>query len=709
MNELLIQIAAGTNHALAFATAWAQVTFSSMLKNLEAVEHEGVWQLPEAVLQSLKDIGWLRVPSNRTEAVSTIPIPHSLLPMGYTPSAIIFEKNGELRKCSMPTIMQGILGYLAFESNKPEDLEKALGKIKKLSPTDAGKEFRYGKWERHNLVGAIEQAYRWALDQDAELVKELIETGKDILQYETSSEYEDALLGVVKQGKKNLGKNLVGHVLMALRGAEEYGGEPDPRLELIRGYREYTIEEVSPGGEGFTQENLQVLAEWQANIIIGDGPGKDAEETLKHAGLVEALKGFILENNWWPLPFFQDVVLVENTSDFATVVCPEPLLQWLLKLSQAGAMEYIGAETNGDDLVLPVDKIDLGVSVKCIPYDAHADALKVHLYLAKSAEWWTWYLSEQTGKLDASQMVKLFTILAKNRDSCVEWTCDSQEIHFLSGNEHYTWNFEFRSVEARQTRKAFKHIIMNEKPTSSNFIMLWLALRALSGFKGLNGTLSSLTNLWEREANYGVKWEEDHPTRRVRDNSWAPLNVRMDYVESFGLEVLNGKFDTELFLKLISTPSCRHDAYVDKNGSKVLAGNGAGAASLTSISYPEIALQAFDALDAGVNPLLVLALVLPKDELFNATVEILSGTKASLIVMRKYGNFWTLNDGAKMPKFLNRAQQGASWNEALVEIEFKGEVIKRSPSMMVIQPNYQKEWVKATAQDEADFLANLLG
>lgn len=707
MNELLIKISEGTNHALAFATAWAMTTFSSMLKNLEAVEADGVWQLPEGIVQSLKDIGWLRVPSNRTEAVSTIPVPHALLPLGYTPSAVIFERGDELRKVSMPTIMQAILGYLAFETTKPEDLEKALGKIKALSPAAAGKEFRFGKWERHNLVGAIEQAYRWALDQDAELVQELVETGADVLQYQTSAEHEDALLGVVKQGKKWPGRNLVGHVLMALRC--DYGGEPDPRLELIRGYREYTIDEVSPGGEGFTQENLQVLAEWQATIIIGDGPGNDGEDILKHAGLVEALKIFILENNWWPLPFFQDVVLVEDPSNFATLVAPEPLLQWLLKLAHTGAMEYIGAEMSGEDMVLPVDTIDLGSSIKCIPYDSHADALKVHLYLGKSAEWWTWYLSEQTGKLNATQMVKLFTILAKNRDTCVEWTCDSQEIHFLSGNEHYTWNFEYRAVEARQVRKAFKHIIMNERPTSSNFVLLWLALRALSGFKGLNGTLSSLTNLWEREANYGVKWEEDHPTRRVRDNSWAPLGVRMDYVNSFGLEVLNGQFNTELFLKLISTPACRHDAYVDKNGSKVLAGNGAGAASLTSISYTEIALQAFDALDAGVNPLLVLALVLPKDELFNATVEILSGTKASLIVMRKFGNFWTLNDGAKMPKFLNRAQQGASWNEALVEVEFKGEVIKRSPSLMTIQPSYQKEWVRATGQDEADFLADLLG
>jgi hypothetical protein len=89
-------------------------------------------------------------------------------------------------------------------------------------------------------------------------------------------------------------------------------------------------------------------------------------------------------------------------------------------------------------------------------------------------------------------------------------------------------------------------------------------------------------------------------------------------------------------------------------------------------------------------------------------VEILSGTKPALIVMRKFGLFVTLNDGAKMPKFLNRAQQGASWNEALVEVEFQGGVIKRSPSLMTIQLNYQTDWVKANEQDEIDFLNDIL-
>lgn len=704
-------IIAGSNKALTFATSVARNTFSSLLKSKEAVEQEGQWVLPSEAQQALRDIGWLRDNPAKVEEVVEVVVPHSLLPMGYTTSAVVYEVEGQLRKCSMPTILQAVLGYLAFEKTPEDKLAATLSKIKGMSAADAGKEFRFGKWNGQSLIVALEQAYRFVLDTDAEVLKELLDSGSEVLQYQTTGDHEDTILGLAKDGKVWKGKNQVGHVLMALR--HEYGGEPDPRLDLIRGYREYTLDEIQPGGPDFTSHREQV-AEMQATLIYGEAPNpKDAEEVLIYTEGVAGLKAFILENEWWPFPLFQgdEVVLIDDNANPASIGCPEPFLQWMCKLHHLGVMRYVGAEKSGygDDIVTPLSEIDLGEKIPTRPYDSNLDALKVHINMGKGSDWWTWYLSEQSAKLGASQLVKLFTLMAKNRLQAVEWTTDSQEIHFISGNEFYTWNFQRRSVDARQYRKAFKYVILNDKPVSSNFVLLWLALRALGGFQGLNGTLNSLANLWEREANYGHQWEDDHPTRMVRDNSWAPLEVRMDFMEAFGLTLLNGKFNNELFLKLISTPACRHDAYVDKNGMKVLAGNGAGAASLTGIAYPQIGLEAFAALDAGVNPLLVLALVLPKDELFTAMVEILSGTKPALIVMRKFGKFWTLNDGAKMPKFLNRAQQGASWNEALVEVEFMGETIKRSPSLMTIQVNYQEEWVRATEQDEIDFLNDILG
>ena len=706
-------IIAGVAQALTFATEAAKTSFTSLLKSKEAVEKDGAWVLPPSTQQALS--GWLRSADEPTDEPTDEPmemaVPYSLMPLGYTPSGVIFEvKEGELRKCSMPTIMQAVLGYLSFSAQTPENIRSTLGKIQKMSPSEAGKEFRFGKWEGQNVILALEQAYRFVLDTEDDALKDLLDTGPNVLRYETTGEHEDIILGLAEEKKNSwAGKNLVGHVLMALR--HEYGGEPDPRLELIRGYREYSMDELSP--TGLNQAQRETLAEMQAILIYGDEPNeKDIEEVVAHSEGVAALQTFILENEWWPFPLFQgdEVVLIEDNANPASITVPEPFLKWLCQLHHMGVMKYVGAEKLGfgEEGISPVTELDLGDNIPVRPYDSLEDVLKVHIDMGRGSEWWTWYMSEQTDKLEPAKMVKLFTILAKNRIQTVEWATHYQEIHFVSGNEFYTWNFKQRSVDARQYRKAFKYVILNDKPVSSNFILLWLALRALGGFQGLNGTLNSLANFWQREANYGHQWEDDHPTRLVRDNSWAPIEVRMDFVESFGITIVNGTFSYDLFLKLISSPSCRHDAYVDKNGMKVLAGNGAGAASLTSISYPTIALEAFDALDAGVNPLLVLALVLPKDEVFSAMVEILSGTKPSLIVMRKFGSFITLNDGAKIPKFLNRAQQGASWNEALVEVEFQGVIIKRSPSKMTVQLNWKPEWVRATEQDEIDFLNDIL-
>lgn len=727
-------VLANSNTVLSFGTPAAKRAYVKMLKTKGAVEVDipqpvspepevqvmepnpeptKGWEMPEETLNALRDIGWLRDKApvkveagEEEEPVMESALSPDLLPMGYTESAVLFNKDGELMQCSMPTVMHSILGYLALASEG--DAETKLTSIKKLTAGEAGKEFRYGNWIGADLIGAITQAYQWVLESNEEVLKELLSTGKDVLQYQTSQDHEDIVLGMAKSGKEWKGNNLIGHVLMSLRGL--YGGEPDPRIELIRGYREYTVEECTPGGEGFDKVK-EAVAEIQAKLLYGDTPSaNDAEEVTQYNEGVGALKGFILEQEWWPFPLFDELVLIEDMKSPAALGTPECLLNWFITLSDLGVMQFIGAEKSpfGGNLVTPVKEIDLGDKViPCRPYDKHADALFVHIDTANAADWWTWYLSEQSAKLSASQLVRLFSILAKNRLSSVQWTVDNTQVHFSSGSEVYTWNFQFRSVEARQTRKAFKHIILNDKPTSSNYVLLWLALRALDGFKGLNQTLASLANLWEREANYGHAWEDDHPTRRVRDNSWAPLKMKADFLLAHNLKVENGVFNFELFLKLVSTPACRHDAYVDKNGMKVLAGNGAGAASMTSISYPEIALEAFDALDAGVNPLLVLSMVLPKDELFQATVEILSGVPATLIVMKKYGIFHTLNDGAKMPKFLNRAQQGASWNEAYCEVFFEGEVIKRSASMMTVVFNYNPTWVKATQADVEGLLAEL--
>lgn len=687
---------------------------------VKPAEPQEVWRLPEEDLNRLRQVGWLRDGKTETEEEEVNPeetmemdLSPMLAPLGMGATQVWYKTRGKIRAVMMPTIMHGILGNLYLQgAEKPEEVTHQLKKLSGLTPAQAGKEFGYGNWEKYDLLGAIVQSYQKAFDLDETLQKDLLETGADVLQWRTKDGHENIVLGVAKNGRNWEGKNLVGHALMSLRAA--LGGQPDPRLELVRGMREFTVEEVTPGNSSeYTEAVLNNLAQLQAEMFLGDAP-TDSEELVEHLKNQQELKKFILDNNFWPFPMFDEVVLIGNTLG-NSFTSPEPLLRWLHKLGSVGVLSFIGAEKSlfGESFLNPVNMVDLGESIlPAVEYDRYRDGTKIHLDLTEGGEWWAWYLSEQCAKLNPTDMVKLFTILAHGEDmATAEWSVDNTQVHLTHGTEMYTWNFMFRTVSARQSRKAFATAIINDKPTSSNFVMLWLALKALQGFNGINKVLNELTNFWEREANYGHAWEDDHPTRIVRDNSGAPLEIGVDLISSSGnqgLVVKNGKFSYDLFLKLISTPAYRHDCYVDKNGMKLLAGGGAGAASLTGVKYPEIAELAFEALDAGVNPLLVLSQLFDKERLFQAVMELLSGKKATLIVMEEYGIFATLNDGAKMPKFLNRAQQGASWNEAYAWVLWKGEEFKRKPSKMTVRESYNPDWVAATADDEEALLTWLL-
>ena len=177
----------------------------------------------------------------------------------------------------------------------------------------------------------------------------------------------------------------------------------------------------------------------------------------------------------------------------------------------------------------------------------------------------------------------------------------------------------------------------------------------------------------------------------------------------FGMSPNNARFTPELVYQLIHTPAYRYDAYVDKNGMQLLAGNGAGAAALTAVSYPQVALDAFEALDAGVNPLLVLPLVFNERQMAEFIPQLLDGVPPALLVLLEFGVFATLNDGAKVTKFLNRAQQGGSWNEAYTEVLWQGQLFTRRESAMRVVQWPKETWVPATEEDEVALLNELIG
>lgn len=673
----------------------------------EEVLVQEVELLPEQ-LEALRKLGWLREkPAELVKPKLKDISLGKLSPLGRAKSMVVYDEI----EFPMPNIYSAIIGNLLAQGVLGGDIAGTLNKLPSKS-TDVLIQYMASVLERGagqlEVLGAIELAYLQALDMNPGLEEALVETGDTILVYNTES---DSVLGLAKDGRERIGDNLVGHVLMQLRSL--LGGSIDPRIQIIRGKKVYTAEDIQPTFEGTEEGYTMQFALVQAKYFLGKPPSDQASEkkVAIYEEQLKTLAEFMVTRNWWPLPELRETVFVFSNG---MNTMPKVLKQWIAFLANECGEVFSAArvhESLGIGYLQPVEKefkASQDVKFNLLPYDPTMASSWLQLPLAEAAEWWAWYLSEQTNKLAAEDLIELFSILTMGKLG-VTVEKNGTKLSLSKGSEVYTWDFRFGSISARQDRKAFKTTIVNGSGVSSKFTVLWLALKAYEGFKGINDILNKLTNLWEREANYGHKWEDGHPTRVIRDNSGAPIPWTAGYGTPMDIIPVNGKFDTELFLSLIHTPAYRHDAYIDKNGMKLLAGGGAGAAALTAISYPEVAHWAFECLDAGVNPLLVLPLVLDEVKTSRVIGQVLKGMHPALIVMMEYGIFWTANDGAKITKFLNRAQQGGSWNEVyafLVNL-LTGEIIHRSKSKMVISTSTEEPKAMATVQDEDDLVASL--
>lgn len=659
--------------------------------------------LPEQ-LDALSKLGWLQEKAPELVKLKTKDISLGKLnPLGRATKSMVTYQAVEY---PMPTIYSAIVGNLLAQDVLPGDIADTLSKIPTLNP-DTLVNYCKSVIERSegqvDILEAIELAYLQAIELDPKLEEALVATGDTLLVYNTEA---DGIMGQMLDGRDRVGDNLIGHVLMHIRAI--VGGSLDPRVQVIRGKKVYKAEDIQPKfGTHEGELSPLELAMIQGKYFIGKVPTTEKKLAIYEEQL-KLLAEFMVSRNWWTFPELRQCVFIFNGG---INTMPKPLKEWIGFLANEAGEVFSAAkghETLGMSYLQPVEKefrVSADLTFNCVPYDPTMASNWLQLPLNQAAEWWAWYLSEQTAKLSPEDLVELFTILTMGKMGAVAVT-NGSKLTLSQGSEIYEWNFRYGSIKARQDRKAFKTTITNQSGVSSKFTMLWLALQCHKEFKGINNILNRLTNLWEREANYGHQWEEGHPTKVIRDNSGAPIPWTNGYGTPLGIMPVNGKFNTELFLSLVHTPAYRHDAYIDKNGNKLLAGNGAGAAALTAISYPDKALWAFECLDAGVNPLLVLPLVLDAVKASRAISKVLKDTHPALIIMMEFGLFRTANDGAKITKFLNRAQQGGSWNEVYAYLVDKitGDITHRSRSKFVVAKEAKADWVMATEEDEQALL-----
>lgn len=667
----------------------------------EEVLIQEVTLLPEQ-LEALRKLGWLREKSPELVKPKTKDISIGKLnPTGRMKSLVTYEGI----EFPMPNVYSAIVGNLLAQGILDGDIPGTLSKLPG-KPVEFIIEYTKSVLERGvgqaDLLGAIELAYLQALELNPGLEEALLSTGDTILVYHTEA---DPLMGLAKDGRDRVGDNLVGHVLMHLRS--ELGGSIDPRIQIIRGKKVYTAEDIQPTFDGCEEGYPMELGMIQAKFFLGKAPSTE-KKLVKYQEQVKLLGEFMVSRNWWPLPELRDTVFIFG----GISTLPKPLKEWINFLNETCGIQFSAAKVHGDlgiGYLQPIEKefrVNSDVQFDCLPYDPSMAGNWLQLPLCDAAEWWAWYLSEQTDKLAPEDMVELFNILTMCVSVGATTIPSGGKLTMSQGSEVYEWDFRYGSVKARQNRTALKTTLTYGDGVSSKFTMLWLAIQCHKNFKGINNTLNRLTNLWEREANYGHKWEKGHPTQVIRDNSGAPIPWTAGYGTPLGIMPVNGKFNTELFLNLIHTPAYRHDAYIDKNGNKLIAGNGAGAAALTAISYPKVAHLAFHCLDAGVNPLLVLPLVIEAAKMPRILNDVLKGKHAALVIMMEFGRFLTANDGAKITKFLNRAQQGGSWNEvyAFLVNKITGEIIHRTRSLFVVTTQPKEDWVRATEADEEALL-----
>jgi hypothetical protein len=563
------------------------------------------------------------------------------------------------------------------------------------------------------LVGVLEDSMTEAVEEA------LLATGKNLLVYPSD---EDALLGITNRG----GKNLLGIAWMYIRS--KIGGYGDPRIEALKGKKVALVEDWEMENDT-EQEILEEVSEAMARCLLPQEPnGENEKKYQRWEERLEAIQGFILENKWWPFPMMVDIVLEFGEEGISV---PKPLKDWTFwcinkfydlrgEVCLAGAREH---RVLGKGFLEGIDK-KLKFTYKDEQGNKQEDTVLLPAYspeehgqwltlkMGEIQSWWSWFLSEQTQKLSPEKQAELVGILCMNQPGGPEVKVRGSRVDFDMGSEVYSFNFEWRYVKARQSRKAFHKALYYNKACDTGWTLVWLAVTCFKEGDKINGVMNLLPNLWQREANYGWSWEKNHPTRIIREESGAPLNWETGY-GVFGLEPVNRKFTWEVMKSLLGQEEYKFGVYTDKNATVLMAGANAAKAGLTAISYPEEALWAFEALENGANPLLVLGAILPPSQLFGVVMELLEGTTAEFIILREFGVFRTACDGAKVTKILNRVQQGASFNECwavLVYRDAEGNItleVKREASAMSVRLKEEPIVVMATKEQEQGLLASM--
>lgn len=515
----------------------------------------------------------------------------------------------------------------------------------------------------------------------------LVATGESILSY------------------PHLGEDIgefISFKMMQMR--EQFGGFGDPRMTHLKAWKEYHPSIFTDSYMALKPEEVKVVRRVQADLLIPTfylAPEEREERITK-------LVTFCEDAGIWlfPLPPEEEEVVL----DISITIGSSPAMgKWLHTLSSWGiklwGARIQGAEAYPMSLNWMCDTEGTYLEVPALEGTIHDKFTVTNLN-----NWWLDFLGSQLDKLTPHAVGELILLLAP--ESSTDVVNGSKLLTCQFGTAQVGFDFYQNKVFARRMRHAFGQFFAGGQMVPARVTLFWLALLAAtpSRFGEINGVMNDIPNMWQREVNYGLPWEENHPTAVIRNNGGLPLNWKGHSSYPLGMKVFNEKFDSSLARKCLGLPQFRDSIYVDKNAMKVVAGNGAGKAGLTAIQRPKEVDAWLKTIADGGELLPILKEAFPSEmDYFNVISRLLKGEDPRSILVEEFSFFVTANDGAKITKLLNRVQQGGSYNECDIVIVFLGETYERGAGYLkvvgtptAIPPSL------ATKDEEDDFLKGLM-
>jgi hypothetical protein len=605
-----------------------------------------------------------------------------------------------------------LVGY-PYEENFPLYFEMEKNLLKALRDhygVKIGASWKQS-WEtlksQEGVMETVLMALIFVISQDEAVVASLLET-EGYIEFQNMKLDPFGILGVEKvKGRFYGGSNLYGHALMHVRALN--GGKGNPRLQGLGAKSQWDYASLAPA---LGEDDLSIQAQvWLDLGLQPETPLEEGEEPDPDWVKMKRLVRFMSKTGFRPYPTFRGDVQIQDNEGLNIPYGAMAMLALQHQLDSEVQFNY-SWKGEADEFDLDEDcEFVIGGKTHNLQIKKPIPGGKKGKAVRLTTDFYMWFFCEAVARLSVEQQVELAGILCTGS---YYKTCEVEgtRVHLTQDGHKFSVDFASRDVIHNEARRAFPTIALKDAPApcSSAGILIYLLMEmegASAPIRKQAALLNNVPNLWERKFNYGTEPALDSPTRHIKDGSLMCLSTRLER-KAMGLGLVNEKFTKAQFLQGLAHPDVREAPYTDKVSKDFIAHG--GMAALTSFSYGDEIRAGVMALDAGADILGVYSLILSATEMLWAVDFIHREQCDGRIPLIMLANLWTGLDGAKAPKQLNRAHQGAVYNFISSEIEdcYGEKNIHEDMGILIqVTPSFEELQI-ATQQDQEDLLKSLM-